>query len=335
VKKKATLKEVAELAGVSTATVSNVLNETKYVSDEVKKQVYSAMTTLNYVPNTLAKSLRVKETNLVGLMISDISNPFFSSVVRGIEDGLADNGYNVLLCNTDSNIKKEKEYLKVLLGKRVDGLIISSSGNSEEHYKELGNLGVPVIFLNRHPNLLISDIVSTNNIKGAYLATEHLIRHGYKKIGIISGPQNISTGRDRLLGFKQAMNQYDIPVYENLIKEGDFNKKSGYDLMKEIVNEDVKPEALLICNNFMTLGAYRAIQDLGIRIPNDLAIVGYDDPDWASIANPPLTAIKQPAYDQGIHAARLIIERIKSRTHINPREIYLTPTLIIRKSCGC
>lgn len=332
---KATLKEVAKLAGVSTATVSNVINNTKYVSDEVKKQVRSAMTELGYVPNSLAKSLRVKESRLIGLMISDISNPFFSLVVRGIEDTLAQEGYNALLCNTDSNIDKEKEYLKVLLGKRVDGFIISSSGNSGKYFKEMAVTGVPLVFLNRQPDFLISDSVATHNVQGAYIATEHFIRHGYKRIGVIAGPQSISTGRDRLLGYKQAMHEYGLPLDNNLIKEGLFNTQSGYDLMKQLMIESTPPEAILISNNFMTLGAYNCIQEFGIRIPDDVAIIGFDDPDWAAIVNPPLTAVRQPAYEQGVHAAQLMIQRIKYGNDMDPQEIYLNPSLIVRRSCGC
>jgi LacI family transcriptional regulator len=332
---KITIKEVAKLAGVSIATVSNVINDTKYVSNEVKKQVYDAMSVLNYVPNTLAKSLRVSESRLIGLMISDISNQFFSLVVRGIEDGLAQEGYNVLLCNTDSNIEKEREYLKVLLGKRIDGIIVSSSGDSEEYFKEMWRLDVPLVFLNRCPNPLVSDSVTTNNREGALLATEHLIQHGYRKIGMITGPQNISTGRDRFVGFKQAIHHHGLTLHDHLIKNGQFTVQSGYELMKELMNESEKPEAVFVSNNFMTLGAYNYLQENGIRIPDDLAIIGFDDPEWAAIVNAPLTAIRQPTYEQGALAAQLIIQRIKNEEQREPQEIYLKPELIVRKSCGC
>ncbi|MDM5340952.1 LacI family DNA-binding transcriptional regulator [Fictibacillus enclensis] len=329
------MKEVAKLAKVSTATVSNVINNTKYVSDEVKKQVYDAMSELNYVPNTLAKSLRVRESRLIGVMISDISNPFFSLVVRGIEDGLAQGGYNTLLCNTDSNIDKEREYLKVLQGKRIDGIFVSSSGNSEEYFKEMWQIDIPLVFLNRCPKPLISDSVSTNNIEGAMLATEHLIKHNYKKIGIITGPQKISTGRDRFNGFKQAISLHDLTLNDHFIKYGDFTIQSGYELMKELLSDSCRPEAVLISNNQMTLGAYNYIQENGIRIPEDLAIIGFDDPEWAAITNTPLTAVRQPAYEQGLEAASLMIKRISNTFHGDPQEIYISPSLIVRKSCGC
>ncbi|WP_051404894.1 LacI family DNA-binding transcriptional regulator [Bacillus cihuensis] len=332
---KATIKEVAKLAQVSTATVSNVINNTKYVSDEIKKQVYDAMSELNYVPNTLAKSLRVRESRLIGVMISDISNPFFSLVVRGIEDGLAQAGYNALLCNTDSNINKEREYLKVLQGKRIDGIFVSSSGNSEEYFKEMWQIDIPLVFLNRCPEPLISDSVSTNNFEGALLATEHLIKHNYRKIGIITGPQNISTGRDRFNGFKQAIKLHDHTLYDHFIKHGDFTIESGYDLMKELLSDSCRPEAVLISNNQMTLGAYNYIQERGICIPEDLAIIGFDDPEWAAIANPPLTAVRQPAYEQGFEAAQLMIKKLNNTVDGKPQEIYFSPSLMIRKSCGC
>jgi DNA-binding LacI/PurR family transcriptional regulator len=334
-KNKVTLKEVAKLAGVSTATVSNVLNDSKYVSEELKRQVLKVVEALNYSPNDIAKSLRVKESKLIGLMISDISNPFFSSVVRGIEDTLSENQYNVLLCNTDLNVQKEKMYLKILLGKRIDGLIISASGKDGDYFNDLKKIGAPLVFLNRCPEHLFSDIVMTDNIKGSYMATEHLIKHGYHKIGMIAGPQEISTGRDRLMGFHQAIKDYGLEEYPELVKVGQFTIQSGYDMMRELKNGKVQPDALLVANNLMTLGVLNFIQEYKIDIPKDIALIGFDDPEWATIVSPSLTAIRQPAYDQGNTAANLLLERLKGRYTADPRRLYLDPSLIIRKSCGC
>lgn len=323
------------MANVSTATVSNVLNETKYVSDDLKKQVHEAMKALNYQPNTLAKSLRIQESRLIGLLISDIANPFFSLVVRGIESELAENGYNVLLCNTDSDVEKEKKYLDVLLGKRIDGLIVSSAGNTGEYFKSLAKTGVPIVFLNRCPDFLTSDVIMTNNIKGAYMATEHLIKHGYSKIAIISGPKNISTGRDRLLGFTRAMEDYGISINPRFVKEGQFDIESGYALMQELMSAEEKPDACFISNNFMTLGAYKFAKKAHVKIPDDMAIVGYDDPEWADIVDPPLTSVSQPAYNQGVTAAKLIISALQEKKQSRREVIFLEPSLVVRNSCGC
>ncbi|MCM3595704.1 LacI family transcriptional regulator [Metabacillus idriensis] len=334
-KMKATLKDVANLAGVSTATVSNVTNNTKFVSDDVKRKVLDAMETLNYRPNALAKSLRVQETKLIGVLISDITNPFFSKVVRGIEYEANKNGYNILLCNTESNAVKEQEYLDILIGKRIDGLIISSSGNKEEYIKHLESANIPIVFLNRSPESALMKTVMTNNIRGSYLAAEHLINHGYEKISIISGPQTYSTGRDRLIGYKRAMEDYGLPIDEELIKIGNFDIKSGYDLMKELINSGERTDACFIANNSMTLGAYKYIKETNLKIGQDLAIVGYDESDWADIVEPPLSTISQPAYEQGTQAAELVIANINGKELTNQKVIYLEPTMIIRESCGC
>jgi LacI family transcriptional regulator len=332
--KRATLKEVGKLAGVTAATVSNVLNGTRYVSDEVKSQVFSAIEALNYQPNIVAKSLRVQESRLIGLLVSDIANPFFSTVVRGIENELSDNKYNVLLCNTDSSIEKERKYLEVLIGKRVDGLIVSSAGNSGDYFRSLEKTGVPIVFLNRCPDFMKSDVIMTNNVKGAYSATEHLIQHGYSKIAIITGPLSISTGKDRLTGYKRALEDYGTQEHEHLIKEGNFTIQSGYEKMKELMEQEQKPDAVFISNNFMTLGAYKYLKKAGISIPNQVAVVGYDDPEWADIVDPPITSIRQPAYELGIQAAKLILANMKENQ--TKREImYMDASLVVRESCGC
>ena len=332
--KDATLKEVAQLANVSTATVSNVINNTKHVSEDLKKKVYESMKVLNYKPNEIAKSLKVKQSRLIGILISDISNSFISKVVKGIESTLSEKGYNVLLCSTDSDVEKEREYLEVLMGKRIDGLIISSSG-AGNHYDDLLKAKVPLVFLNRCPEHLPSNMVMTNNIKGAYMATEHLIKHGYKKIAIITGPMQYSTGRDRYIGYKRALEDYAISYHDELVLEGDFTIESGYELTKEIIESKMKIDAIFISNNSMSLGSYKYIKEQGLKIPQDIALYGFDDPEWADVVDPPLSGITQPAFELGVYAAQKMIDTIQG-TCPEIREIkYLDPNMIIRKSCGC
>jgi LacI family transcriptional regulator len=334
--KNPTLKEVASLAQVSTATVSNVINNTKHVSESVKKQVFNAMEALNYKPNEIAKSLRVQQSRLIGILISDISNDFISKVVKGIENTLSEIGYNVLLCSTDSDFEKEKEYLNVFLGKRIDGLIISSSGTGGyEHYEDLIRSKVPVVFLNRCPDHFPSNMVMTNNIKGAYMATEHLIKHGNKKVGIITGPLHFSTGRDRFIGYQRALDDYGIPFRKEIVLEGCFNIESGYELTKKLFEENMDVEALFISNNSMSLGAYKYIKEQGIKIPEEIAIYGYDDPEWADIVDPPLSGIKQPAYQLGIYAAKQIVDTVQGNCTEKRGIKYLDPEMVVRKSCGC
>ncbi|QHA93085.1 LacI family DNA-binding transcriptional regulator [Bacillus sp. N1-1] len=332
--KKVTIKEVAKKAEVSTATVSNVINNTKFVSEKVRERVLKVIQELDYQANALAKSLRSQESRLIGVIVSDISNPFFSNVVKGIEEGTAANGYNVLLCNTASSLEKEIEFLGILIGKRVEGVIISSSGTDKEYFENLNNIDVPVVFLNRSPNTPAHKVVMTNNIKGANIATEHLIQHGYKNIGIISGPSSLSTGKDRLTGYRRAMEDYHLSIPDSYIQEGDFSIESGYKAMKDLLTQNNEIEACFISNNFMTLGAYKYLKEVNYSVPNDIAIIGYDDADWADIMNPPLTTVKQPAYEQGIKAIDIMLSTIRSEGHKQQIE-YLEPNLVVRKSCGC
>ncbi|NOU94031.1 substrate-binding domain-containing protein [Paenibacillus sp. LMG 31456] len=332
--KRATLKEVADKAGVSTATVSNTLNGTRFVREEVKLKVYSAIQELNYQPNIVAKSLRIQESRIIGVLISDIANPVFSNIVRGIEEELAKSNYSVLLCNTDSSVEKERKYLNVLIGKRVDGLIVSSAGNSGDYFRSLEKTGVPIVFLNRCPEFMNSDVIMANNIQGAYNATEHLIQHGYSKIGIIAGPSSISTGKDRLTGYKKALKENGIIELASIIKEGQFTVESGYSRMKELMEQDLKPDAVFISNNSMTLGAYKYLKQSNIQIPNQVAVLGFDDPDWVEIVEPPVTTIRPPSYRLGVNAADLMMMRIKEKD-VKREIMYMDTSLIIRRSCGC
>ncbi|MBD1383337.1 LacI family DNA-binding transcriptional regulator [Metabacillus arenae] len=333
--KKVTIKEVAKQANVSTATVSNVINNTKFVSEEVRTRVLHVIEELNFHANTLAKGLRIQESRLIGVIVSDIANPFFSKVVSGIEKGAAEMGYNILLCNTASNLDKEIEFLNILKGKRVEGLIISSSGTTKEYFESLENLNIPIVFLNRSPNTPSHKVVITNNIKGANKATEHLIQHGYTRIGIISGPTSLSTGKDRLTGYKRAMEDYHLSIPDSYIQEGDFSIESGYRAMKDLLTLNKDLEACLISNNFMTLGAHKYIKEAGYSIPNDIAVIGYDDSDWADVMDPPLTTVKQPTFEQGQKAIEMLFSTIRNENHHKQQIMYLQPSLVIRKSCGC
>lgn len=334
-KKRKTLRDVADLAGVSTATVSYVINKTKKVSPEVERKVMDSMKALDYHPDMIAKSLRLQESKLIGLMISDIANSFFASVVRGIEDELIESGYNVLLGNSDSDVEKEKKYLNILLGKRVDGLIISAAGNTNSYFQNLKNTGVPAVYLNRSPAFTNLDTVTTDNFGGSYKAVEHLIDHGHTKVGVITGIQSVNTGRERFLGYKQALADNDIELNDHWVKEGDFTIESGYIKMKELMEQDEPPTAVFVSNNFMSLGVYQYIKEMYLCVPEKVAIIGFDDPEWSTVVEPKLTAVEQPAYEQGVQAARLILEKISGKNPNSQQAITLNPRLILRQSCGC
>ena len=333
-KRKPTLLDVATMAGVSTATVSNVLNGTKNVGSEVKRKIHEAVEALNYIPNNVAKSLRVKESKLVGLMLSDISNPFFAQVVRGLEDSLAAKGYTVILCDTDVDVEKEKTYLRVLLSRRIDGLVVSLAGDEHE-YDHFKALDLPVVFFNRTPDSDIFNRVKTQNFDGAYLAASHLIDHGYRRIGIVAGPQHISVGRERLHGFRRALEDRGQEFDPELVGIGQFSVEGGYSAMEALMGLTRKPDAVFTCNNVLTLGAFRFLRDAGCRIPQDIAFLGYDDPDWTTIVDPPLSVIRQHGFEMGQKTGELVLDCIQKKETKLAREISLCSELVIRKSCGC
>jgi len=329
----ATVKDVADLAGVSTATISRVLNNHPQVADETRSKVLWAMEQLNYQPSRVARRLRMEASQILGLIISDIANPFFTSVVRGIEDVAYANGYSLFLCNSDEDPAKEELYIQVLLAEKVAGVIISPTDEDGITCKTLVESGVPLVAMDRRLRRLEVDTVVVDNVLGAYEAVSHLIQLGHRRIGLIGGPVHITTGRERQEGYKKALTEHGIGLDEGLIKIGDFKQGSGYQMACELLETDDPPTAIFTANNLMTLGALNAIHEKGLNIPRDVAIVGFDDMPWAPSLDPPLTAVAQPTYELGCTAANLLLQRIadKDREIV---EMKLEPTLIIRASCG-
>jgi DNA-binding LacI/PurR family transcriptional regulator len=328
-----TVKDVADLANVSTATVSRVLNNYPQVADETRSRVLWAMQELGYQPSRVARRLRVKGTQILGLIISDIANPFFPSVVRGIEDIAYANQYTLLLCNSDEDPARARLYVNVLQAERVAGIIISPADENSTSCEPLIRNDVPIVAMDRRLRLFDVDTVLVDNVKGAYQATSHLIRLGHRRIGLIGGPFRITTGRERREGYEKALRESGLELDQRLIKVGDFKQDSGYRRACELLEMEDRPTAIFAANNLMTLGALNAIHERGLDIPGDVAIVGFDDMPWAPSLDPPLTAVAQPTYELGCTAINLLLQRIadKDREIV---EMKLEPTLIIRDSCG-
>lgn len=329
----ATVKDVADLAGVSTATVSRVLNNYPQVADKTRSKVLWAMEELGYQPSRVARRLRMEATQILGLIISDIANPFFTSVVRGIENVAYANQYSLLLCNSDEDPARESLYVDVLQAERVAGIIISPADENSTSCKRLLRNDVPIVAMDRRLRQFDVDTVLVDNVKGAYQATSHLIRLGHRRIGLIGGPSRITTGRERQEGYEKALSEHGLELDQGLIKIGDFKQDSGYQRACELLEMDDPPTAIFTANNLMTLGALNAIHEKGLNIPRDMAIVGFDDMPWAPSLDPPLTAVAQPTHELGCTAANLLLQRIadKDREIV---EMKLEPTLIIRDSCG-
>jgi LacI family transcriptional regulator, repressor for deo operon, udp, cdd, tsx, nupC, and nupG len=325
------ISDVAKLANVSTATVSRVLSNSGNVKKETAEKVLEAIQKLNYQPNMLARQLRKLETKTVLVVVPDITNTFFSKVLRGIEHVAIENGYQVLLGDTGNNIERERGYLNILRQKKADGMILLTA-RLEPHLLEEIASEFPVVLACEYLEGSTIPTVSIDNISSARKATEHLIHLGHRRIGFISGPLNVILSRDRLKGFRQAMAQHGIPVESYLIQEGDFSFESGYNMMMKFLALDQPPTAVFAANDEMAIGAIKAIKSKGLRVPDDISIVGFDDIQFASIYEPALTTISQPMFEIGKKAMELLIKLI-NKDKLEKSQYILEDQLVIRETC--
>jgi DNA-binding LacI/PurR family transcriptional regulator len=329
----ASMNEVAKKAGVSVATVSRVLNNSTNVNDETRARILKAIKALNYQPSRVAKRLRSKSvsSNLLGVLIPDIENPFYVDVLRGIEDVAYNHNYAIIMCNFGQDEKKEKLYLEILQSESIDGLIAAPASEDDLQLKKMVSDGLPVVCVDRGLSNTEVDLVLVNNERGAYLAVDHLIKRGYKRIAYIAGMQSIPSSRYREMGYKKALEDNGMTFDETLVRFGNSKHQSGVELCRELLSLPEPPDAVFTGNNLITLGALETIHSQGLKIPGDIAIVGFDDMYWASSLNPPLTAVRQPAIEIGRRAGELLIQRI-SDTKRAPIQMLLNVELIERSS---
>jgi len=328
-----TIKQVAERAGVSTATVSRALADAKGVGDRERRRIRDLAKRLGYEPSRVARSLRVGASLTVGVVIPDIQNPFFTSVVRGIEDVLHGAGYTLLLANSNESPLREQQMLSTLRSENVAGIVFVPINAAKAGYRQLLSMHIPVVAVDRLPAGLRTDLVTVANAEGARTATAHLIGLRHRDIALLGGPPQHSTAYERQLGYEEALADAGIPIRPEFIVRGNFREASGYSAMKALLAGPHVPTAVFVANNLMTLGALRAIHESGLRIPTDLALVSFDDIPWATSLNPPLTAVAQPAYEIGGTAAGLLLRRIAEPERA-VRHIVLETRLIVRASCG-
>ncbi len=331
-----TLKEVAKYAKVSITTVSRVMNEADKVNPETRERVQRAMRELDYQPNRVAQRLRTSkgQSKLLGLIIPDIQNQFYSSIVRGVEDVAYGKDYAVILCNSDENPNKERFYLDVLQSESVDGIILPPIHQYSKVVEGLIESGVPVVCVDRKLVREAVDTVVINNVRGGYLAVKHMIDFGHRRIAILTSSSQFSSFEERLAGYKNALQDHNIEPDENLIKEGDpRSTESAYLFTKELLKLHHPPTAIFATNNLMTLGALEAVHEEKLNVPDNISIVGFDDMPWARAISPPLTVIKQPGYEMGRRATELLFQRVEDPKR-EPVQIIMEPTLIIRKSTG-
>lgn len=328
-----TIKDIAEQANVSFSTVSRALNDKYGVKPDTKKRVLEIARNLNYRPNALARGLVNRQTNTIGLIIPDIKNPFFPEVAGGIEERGAELGFNVFLCNTNWSEEREERYIDLLTERRVDGLIVSPTGESMDVLEDMLHESLPVVYVSRAPRATSRSYVVIDNVRGGFLATKHLIEAGYETIGFLGATQDEATCGERYQGYRSALEKYGIAVADRYVKQGDFRRKSGYDLVGEMLEAGDRPRAIFAVNDLVALGAIQAVRSAGLRVPQDVAVVGFDDIEIASLQEIQLSTINQPKYLMGSVAMEILAETIRQGVaDVTPRKVMLEPELVVRGS---
>ncbi|MHB1346561.1 MAG: LacI family DNA-binding transcriptional regulator [Candidatus Humimicrobiaceae bacterium] len=331
------LKDIAKEAGVSIKTVSRALNDYPDINKDTKKIILDLAKKYDYRPNILAKSLRDKKSYTIGYVISDTMNEFFWDVAFAIEKEFKKYNYGILTCFSNNDPKIEIEALKLLISRQIDGIILAAIGENNEFVREvIEKLNIPLVVIDNKIKGVKCNVVLHDNIKGSYLLTKHLIEHGHKDIACISGPFNETSGKRRIEGFRNALDEFRIKSNDNFLKISDWTMSGGYDsTMKIFENSGNKPTALFIGNSVMALGSLKALRELKFKVPEDVAIVSFDSLSFIEATNPPLTTLERSEYKIGETAAKILYENILNKEDKKIKEIYIEAKLHIRDSCGC
>lgn len=327
-----TIIDVARRAGVSIATVSRVLNGGAPVHEATRRRVEQAVAELGFSPNGLARALHSKRTRSVGLLVPDISNPYYPELARGVEDVASQHGYSVVVCNTDGRPDKRREYMRVLREKRVDGVILAGGATEEDQAQPISGESWPAVvgIGYRLPGCVA---VGIDNVRAAYEATTHLVQLGHRRVALIAGPLRRLSIRDRVAGYRQSLLEHGIEPDPALIQEGDFRPASGYSAARALLALPEPPTAIFAANDRMAIGAMAAVIDAGLRIPEDVALVGFDDTPLSAYIRPALTTVKVPSYEMGAAAMRQVLALLSKSRDVQPL-ILLPVRLVVRASSG-
>lgn len=327
-----TIRDVARVAGVSTMTVSRVINKSGYTSLETRERVQRAIAELGYVPNAVARHFRSKQTMTIALVLSDITNPFFTTIARGVEDVAGPRGFAVMFCNTDESETEETGYLRMLIQRQVDGVLLVPASSSVEPLRLLRAHKVPVVVIDRRVPSRGVDQVRCDSEEGAYTLARHLLDLGHRRIAMLTGRRNISTAVDRVAGYQRALTEAGVVVDPELVRYGGFGLAGGYLMAQEVLASSSRPTALLTANNFIAFGALRALREAGLHVPDDMSLVCFDDLPEEWLIDPFLTVVDQPAYEMGRQAAELLFERLDAGVHAAARSIIMPGKFIVRRS---
>jgi len=329
-----TIKDIAKILGISVSTVSRALKNHPDISETTKNQVNELARKLNYEPNALALNLRMNKTFTIGVIIPEIVHHFFSSVISGIEDVAYDKGYNVMVCQSNESYEREVINAQALLSNRVDGVLISVAKSTLDfnHFRNFINQGVPIVFFDRICTEILTDRVITNDEGGAFLATEHLISIGCRRIAHFSGPQNLLIGQGRLAGYIRALKQYQIPFDPNLILYCD-SREAAIEKTTDFINKNPDVDGIFAVNDSTAIAVMQMVQKTGKNVPKDISVVGFGDGPNTLIVCPPLTTVEQKGYEMGMEAVKLLLNKIENETTADSFQTkVLTPLLIARES---
>ncbi|NLO82360.1 MAG: LacI family transcriptional regulator [Clostridiales bacterium] len=326
-----TIKDVAKRAGVSASTVSRALSGKVPVDRETRDRVMEAVRALNYRPNVLAKGLKEGRTNTIGLIIPNICNPIFPAVARGVEDVARENGFTVVLCNTDEDMDMERSYVEKLQNRWVDGLIFATAREESEHILKLKQQAFPVVLVARHMGAAV-DAVVVDNYSSSVEAVDYLIKTGHKKICIVVGDRDLMLYRERFEGYRHALESAGLPLYHAMVLDVSGRDDNGYDAIKSMLERGIIPDAIFATSDPRAIGAIRAIKDCGLRVPDDISVIGFDDLDISLYIDPPLTTVSQPLYEMGREAARKLINLINGDKDEKPQITIMETRLVKRKS---
>ena len=335
-----TISDVAKRAGVSAMTVSRVVNGTGYTSTETRARVEAAIEELGYVPNALARQLRSKRTKTIALVVSDISNPFFTTIARGVEDFFVGHGFSVMYCNTDEDETEEEQYLLMLIERQVDGILLVPARSSGDPFRFLESHHMPVVVIDRRIEAANVDSVRCDSEAGAYALARHLVDLGHRRIAVLTGRRNVSTSVDRVAGCRRALEEDGLELPDDLVHWGGFqfgksNQADGHRMATEMLAAPgERPTAVFCANNFIGFGAIRALREAGLRVPDDISVVAFDDLPEEWISEPFLTVAAQPAYEIGRRAATLLLDHIKGDHEPKGESIVLPFELRIRRSAA-
>jgi LacI family transcriptional regulator len=328
----ATIYEVARAAGVSTATVSRALNGSGQVAERTRLRVTEAIAALGYQPNNVARSLVLKATHTIAVLLPDITNPFFPALVKGVQLAADEEGYAVLLGHTGGDPAKEESYFQVLRGQQVDGVLLVGLISAPESLKGLTGHGLPVVTLDRPVNVPGSATVRVDHKAGGRIATEHLLELGHRRIAHISGPKGLSVSQQRLDGYRRALSTHGVSFNDRLVAQGDFSEDGGYRGVQELLRARTRFTALFAANDLSAIGAMTALREHGMNVPDEVSVVGFDDIHVASYTSPKLTTVRQPIYDMGRAAAKLLIDASRKKVSLKDNTTIFDAELVVRES---